>query len=431
MDEGGLTGTRRLELLALLLEILDTAAPRPWRELARLACVLAPADGACVLEPVGDGARAVRSAAGCGAQEGLVLRGREPDAGRLRDVLILGSSQELTALLGGDAAVLGGPQALLVPLRPPARPGSLLAVLRRRPPFQEEDGLALTVLVAAAARAMQAGKARRLLRGSARRTRSALRKLDAAGEGLVEMQRRKAVGELVRGLAHELNNPLSAIAGHAQLLARMLRLDAEQARVSAERILGQAERCSLLLSNFAGFAAGFEPGPAVRLVRLVADTLALQHYTLRRDGITTEVEVPESLPVPAIDQGALQQVLLNLVANACTAMRGCTTRLLRISARCEGGRCLLQVADTGRGIPRGIRGRIFEPFFSTREDEEASGLGLPASVALLESCGGALHVESQEGRGSCFTVSVPQHPGEDQAPSGTPSPLKARRRSSA
>ena len=143
----------------------------------------------------------------------------------------------------------------------------------------------------------------------------------------------------------------------------------------------------------------------VDLNRLVRDTLSLTESLIRDQKIDLSYELAEPPPRALADAGQLAQVLLNLTANARTAMPAGGT--LTVRTRTEGERVALEVEDTGKGIAADIRERIFEPFFTTKDDWSNVGLGLSVTYRIVEEHGGRIEVASEPGRGAKFTVYLP------------------------
>jgi signal transduction histidine kinase len=245
------------------------------------------------------------------------------------------------------------------------------------------------------------------MRRTNRRLVHSMKQLARAQSRLVQSEKLRAVGALVSGVAHELNNPLTSLSGFAQLLAMGGGLDSDQ-RSWAREIQREAERCSVILQNLLGFArhrgAAQAPAPAAAVV---AETLALKSYDIRAACVTVRDEVPKTLPTPAIDRQELQQVLLNLVNNALHAMRDARERVLTVRGSLEGDHVVLEVCDTGCGIAEENLERIFEPFVSTKPAGDSIGLGLSTCRKILGACGGSVSARSRVGEGSAFRVVLP------------------------
>ena len=253
---------------------------------------------------------------------------------------------------------------------------------------------------------------------------------------LAETERLAAVGELVAGVAHEVNNPLSTISAYAQLLLRDAGL-AGAHRESIEVMRGETVRASQVVKDLLAFARRSEPQrESVDLAHVVERTVRLHAYHLASGNLRAELDLPPDLPAVNGDGRQLQQVVLNLVTNAVQAMRPQGTGTLRVSARAEacperGGRetcVVLDIADTGPGVAVADRARIFEPFFTTKPEGEGTGLGLSVSYGIVAAHGGSLVLAETSPAGSIFRVTLPAAavPGCREAGTGDEHPLAAR-----
>jgi two-component system NtrC family sensor kinase len=223
---------------------------------------------------------------------------------------------------------------------------------------------------------------------------------------LVRSARLAAVGEMAAGVAHELNNPLTTVAGFIELVLDELPEDASQ-RQDLELVLREAKRARGVVRRLLDFS---RPTDNLRirtdLNELVSEVLTLVQHLIRTNGVTLQVELSEDLPWIAVDPNQIKQVLLNLVHNALQAMpRG---GLLSVSTKLAEREAVeyltVTVRDNGIGIQPEHLERIFEPFFTTRPVGSGTGLGLSVSYGIVNEHGGILEVESQLGQGSCFTV---------------------------
>jgi signal transduction histidine kinase len=253
-------------------------------------------------------------------------------------------------------------------------------------------------------------------------TRARLRALQDTQAQLVQAAKLSAVGQLVSGVAHELNNPLSVVIGHGQL---MLKKDPPpEIRRPVELIVSQGDRMAkivqglLLFSRQRASARG-----AVALADIVEQTLFLRSAQLRLSGIEVDVEQVPDLPAAEGDAHQLQQVILNLVLNAEQAvLQGRAGRAapgdvadpgdritVRLGRAPRDGRewVRMEIEDNGPGIPPDVLPRIFEPFFTTKAVGQGTGLGLSISYGIVEQHGGRLMVESRPGR-TVFTVLLPR-----------------------
>ena len=228
-------------------------------------------------------------------------------------------------------------------------------------------------------------------------------------ERLLQSEKVATMGSLLAGVAHELNNPLAALLGQAQLLRETV-TDADLVR-RADKIGTAADRCVRIVRNFLTLARQREPERSqVELAQVIRGALELLAYELRTEGVQVTVDVAEPLPTLSADPHQFHQVLVNLVANAQHAMRRQPQpRTLTVGARHDAARQLIAVtiADTGPGIPPDVMARIFEPFFTTKPPGEGTGLGLSLCRGIIEEHGGAIRVESAPGAGTRFTIELP------------------------
>ncbi|MGI9075819.1 MAG: hybrid sensor histidine kinase/response regulator [Gemmatimonadaceae bacterium] len=222
---------------------------------------------------------------------------------------------------------------------------------------------------------------------------------------LVETERLAAVGELVAGVAHEVNNPLSTISAFAQLLLRDGGLSAEQ-RESIDVIQGETVRASQVVKDLLTFARRSESQPQpLDLNDLVDRTVRVSGYELGAKHIAVQLKLAPLLPCVYGDPRQLQQVILNLVTNAVQAMAVDGSGILRIASRTEGDRVVLEVGDTGSGVPERARAHIFEPFFTTKS--EGTGLGLSVSYGIVTAHGGTITIARTSRDGTVFRVTLP------------------------
>jgi signal transduction histidine kinase len=222
---------------------------------------------------------------------------------------------------------------------------------------------------------------------------------------LREREKLSSLGLLASGVAHDINNPLAVIYGHAQLLLRRDPDPAAEDHVRA--IMSGVERCRRIVGDLLDFARG-RPGShaPVDVGELVRGTLALRERELRDCGIQVLVELPQDLPDVVGDGHQLQQVLLNVVLNAEQALRD-AGRTLRLTAREEGGGwVLLEIVNDGPAIPAEVLPRIFEPFFTTKPKDEGTGLGLAISRRIVREHGGEIVAENCAD-GTCFRIRLP------------------------
>jgi signal transduction histidine kinase len=231
--------------------------------------------------------------------------------------------------------------------------------------------------------------------------------LKAAQDQILRTRRLAAIGSLGAGLAHELNNPMTAVTGYLTILRKHAPPGSPQADVVA-RAQEQAARVSRIVEDLRAFADQERqvPGQRFALARTVDAALSLYEDRLRASGITLVRKVAEPLPEAQGDPVQIQQVVAHLVENAINAM-GNGGKLDVEVGTVDGDALRLRIADTGRGIPATLRERIFDPFFTTKEHEGQVGLGLALSHSIVEAHHGRIVVESEEGAGAAFTVLLP------------------------
>jgi PAS domain S-box-containing protein len=227
-------------------------------------------------------------------------------------------------------------------------------------------------------------------------------------EALYQNEKLAAMGQLLAGVAHELNNPLAVVLGQSSLLRKAVAGGPQEPRV--EKIMKGAERCSRIVKNFLALARQHPPERGrIALNQVVQEALELFAYPLKVDGIQVDVELAPELPPLWADGHQLHQVLINLVTNAHHALRrSAPPRRLTVSTRrLAGERLSIDVADSGPGIAPEIQERIFEPFFTTKPEGQGTGLGLPLCRAIVENHSGRLSLRSAAGEGAVFTIELP------------------------
>ena len=232
-------------------------------------------------------------------------------------------------------------------------------------------------------------------------------------EQLIQSEKMSAIGQLVSGVAHELNNPLAGISAFAQLLLAEKRFPPDQ-RTAAETIYSEARRASRIVQNLLTFARQHKAEKVPTAINQVLDdTLELRGYELRVRGIDVRREYDESIPDTMADAHQLQQVFLNLITNAEQAMeqRDGHHHRLTVSTRRNGDAIRIEVEDTGAGIPANLIERIFNPFFTTKPTGSGTGLGLSISLGIVREHEGKIWAEnaaqSAGGGGARFVVEIP------------------------
>ncbi|GAC1344626.1 MAG: hypothetical protein NVSMB23_19750 [Myxococcales bacterium] len=229
--------------------------------------------------------------------------------------------------------------------------------------------------------------------------------LVAARRDLTAKERLAALGQLAGTIAHELGNPLNAISGHVQLLARRADL-AQPARAQVQIVTGEVQRMAQIIRRFLDQTRGFTPtAEPVRLSQLIDEALDLTLGAEARARVQVAREIDSDAERVRTDPGLVRHLLMNLAANAVDAMPQGGHLTLR--ARREGGDLVLVVADDGPGMGPELKRHIFEPFFTTKAAGKGTGLGLSICKEIARGMNGRIEVESEPGKGTLFTVHLP------------------------
>lgn len=244
-------------------------------------------------------------------------------------------------------------------------------------------------------------------------------------DALNQAEKLNALGTLLAGISHELNNPLSVVVGQALMLQETAGDPAIAER--ARRIGTAADRCARIVRTFLAMARQQpQERREVALREVVDGTLELTAYMMKTAAISVSVDLPDDLPVVVADRDQLGQVIVNLVVNAQQALLdGPGPRCLAISGRAlDGGRAVrLAVEDNGPGIPPAIAKRVFEPFFTTKTAGGGTGVGLAISRGIIEAHGGTILVERPSTGGARLVVVLPAAaPAEASEPRGDAAP---------
>lgn len=250
-----------------------------------------------------------------------------------------------------------------------------------------------------------------LLRAIARQIALILERRQAAAEKenlqkqLFHADRLATIGQLAAGVAHELNEPLGNILGFAQLVRKCPELPAPSVR-DMDKIVDASLYAREIIKKLLLFA---RPAPAfkgrVDLNDTVSEALGLFEHRFKKDGITLVRRFAPRLPSLVADPGQLKQVIVNLVVNSIQAMPEGGTLTVHTSA--DGGHALCAVEDTGIGMTGETLDRIFVPFFTTKDVDQGTGLGLPVAHGIVTAHGGTITVKSSPGTGAAFTVRLP------------------------
>jgi two-component system NtrC family sensor kinase len=242
-----------------------------------------------------------------------------------------------------------------------------------------------------------------------------LDRLKSTQAQLLQAEKLSAIGQLVAGVAHELNNPLTSVIGFAQLLESEWRTgdsgrSTEAIGADLRRIAEESGRAASIVRNLLAFARRQTAARMAHHVKDVVDrVLALRMYEFRLSSIELVTEFESGLPQVVADSGQLQQALLNLVLNAERAMRGRTRRRLTVGLRLDERASAVEISigDTGHGIDHSNLTRVFDPFFTTRDVGEGTGLGLSICYGIVRDHGGQIAVSSRVDVGTTFSILLP------------------------
>ncbi len=251
-----------------------------------------------------------------------------------------------------------------------------------------------------------------------------MRAVDRQHRILVESHKMRAMGNLVAGVAHELNNPLNNILLTACLLREEGEaLDETEREEMLEDLVSQSDRAKRIVQNLLDYARETESKlEALDLAAIIDHTLRLAGNQIRMKKVRMTLELPEDLPPVHGDRQLLGQVFLNLILNALDVLPEKGEIRIRAETGRQEGFLAVDVSDNGPGIPEHVLDRIFDPFFTTKPQGRGTGLGLAVSHGIMNKLGGDLLVRSTPGRGATFTVLLPVTtiPGTVSSPGGGP-----------
>jgi two-component system, NtrC family, sensor kinase len=226
---------------------------------------------------------------------------------------------------------------------------------------------------------------------------------------LVHSERLSAIGELVAGVAHEINNPLQTIVGSVELM--MEEPNTPSVQRDLEVVRREAGRAGQIVRNLLSFVRRSAPNRRpVDLNDVVRAVAQLREYHLQQDNVALIVDTQHGPLAALANREEIQQIVLNLVLNSEQAIEtsGKGTRIV-LRSYTDGGFHVIEVSDDGPGIGPDIKGRIFEPFFTTKEVGQGTGLGLSISHGIAAAHGGSLELCDNGQRGACFRLTLPAH----------------------
>ena len=240
-------------------------------------------------------------------------------------------------------------------------------------------------------------------------------------DALHQSEKMGALGSLLAGVAHEMNNPLSVVLAQTVLMMETATDPKMAARGS--KIHTAAERCARIVKSFLAIARQRPPVYAPVAARaVVSSALEITHYGLGANGIAVDIDIEDTLPPVWGDGDQLSQVMMNLIVNAQQSLQEQEgPRRLRISAEAEGVETIaIRIADSGKGIAPEIRSRIFDPFFTTKPVGKGTGVGLAVCIGIVQAHMGVILLEETPGGGATFVVRLPIAPAAESSTDHAP-----------
>jgi len=237
---------------------------------------------------------------------------------------------------------------------------------------------------------------------------------------LIESEKLSALGQLASGVAHEINNPMTSILGYSELSSKQL----DQENLAPETIKqciefmrivqSEALRCRGIVQSLLQYARKKKAQKiASDINSVIGSSLTIAQFHIRRVSIQIKQELQEGLPVIMTDPNQLQQVFLNMIINARDAMADGGTLTISTEKR-DDKWVVIKFADTGCGIPKDKMDKIFKPLFTTKEEGKGTGLGLSITLDIIDRHGGSVEVDSEEGKGTTFSILLPIEPPEEK-----------------
>jgi signal transduction histidine kinase len=231
-----------------------------------------------------------------------------------------------------------------------------------------------------------------------------LERLQDAQSQLVQKERMAGVGQLVSGVAHELNNPLTAVMGYSDLLRDQAQDTASRQKL--ERLGNEARRMKKIIDNLISFARPSQEGRrSLDLAVMVRESQMLCEYQLRHCGISVDVNFPANVPRVSSNESQLKQVFVNLFNNSIHALEQAPEKNISVEGRLEGRKVIVRFCDSGPGFCD--LSRAFDPFYTTRPVGQGTGLGLSICYGIVREHGGNIYAQNLEPNGAVVTIELP------------------------
>jgi signal transduction histidine kinase len=238
-------------------------------------------------------------------------------------------------------------------------------------------------------------------------------RLQSAQQQLVQSEKLASVGQLSAGIVHDVKNPLGVIKGVAEELLED-KAPGSPEHESLQVIRDNASRANAIVTDMLTFARQTPPAMIRRDLReTVEGSLRLTNYMLRKGKVELDLQLPPDPVTLTFDSQQLQQVIINLVQNAVQAMPD--GGRLGVHLKRDDGVAVIEIKDTGSGIPPEHLARVFDPFFTTKPEGQGTGMGLSVSYGIISRHHGTIHVSSQPGEGALFTIRLPMQAAPDAA----------------
>ena len=299
--------------------------------------------------------------------------------------------------------------SIVCPLLSPKGTLGVLCVARteNKIHFDSTDERYANILAAQVSQAIENANLYNELEGKIESLDQAYRDLSEMQDKMLQTGKLAAIGELASGVAHELNNPLTAVVGLTDLLLSDEPENTEKWE-DLKTIKEQTVRCSKIIMNLLQFARQTKSEKKTADINDVLEmAVKLTEYDAKSSSVKVIKEYAAGMPRVTVDINHIQQVFLNILNNARHAMKGTAHPKLVIRTEASDGLVRVSFTDNGCGMTEEVRQKIFNPFFTTKEVGKGTGLGLSISYGIVKDHGGEIHVTSEPDEGTCFTVELP------------------------